>query len=306
MMKISELSRKVYCAINPDRRFLWLARHGFYDSISDEEYVRRYYKGMFGKELKLNPPTTFNEKMQWLKLHDRKPEYSTIVDKYLVKDYVAGIIGQEYIIPTYGVWEHFDQIDFDKLPNSFVLKCTHDSGGLVICKDKNLFEKEPAKKKLEKSLSSNYFKLFREWPYKDVKPRIIAEEYMIDNSVNDLPDYKIHCFEGKPLYILVCSGRFSTSGMTEDFYDNQWNKVNISRPQHPNSNACIKPPSCLDEMLQLATKLSDGYPFLRTDFYVVNGKPYFGELTLYPASGLMPFVPDEWDYKLGELFLNNI
>lgn len=179
---------------------------GFYDGMDDETFLKMAYKRKFGKELDLNNPVTFNEKLQWLKLNDQKPEYTEMVDKFLAKKYVASIIGQEHIIPTLGVWSHFDDIDFDELPTQFVLKCTHDSGGLVVCKDKNNLNKKAAKKKIENSMKTNYYKGGREWPYKNVKPQIIAEEYMEDISGNGLTDYKFYCFNGDPKYLYVSNG----------------------------------------------------------------------------------------------------
>lgn len=179
---------------------------GLYDGMDDETFLKMAYKRKFGKELDLNNPVTFNEKLQWLKLNDRKPEYTEMVDKFMAKKYVASIIGQEHIIPTLGVWSRFDDIDFDKLPTQFVLKCTHDSGGLVVCKDKSNLNKKAAKKKIEKSMKTNYYKGGREWPYKNVKPQIIAEEYMEDISGNGLTDYKFYCFNGVPKYLYVSNG----------------------------------------------------------------------------------------------------
>lgn len=296
-MKIKRYLNALYKFItNKDYRFLILSGQGFYDNMDDEAYLKRKYKACMGREIHLDSPQTFNEKLQWLKLHDRKPEYTTMVDKYAVKMYVADIIGEKYIIPTLGVWNHFDEIDFDKLPNQFVLKCTHDSGGIVICKDKNKLDLKSAKKKIEKSLKQNYYWSGREWPYKDVKPRIIAEEYMIDESGYELKDYKFFCFNGEPKMMFIATDRGSDTKF--DFYDMEFNHLPFTNG-HPNANKQIKKPKNYSTMLALSAKLSFGIPHVRVDFYNINGKIYFGELTFFHWSGLVPFEPEEWDYKLG-------
>lgn len=417
--------------------------------ISDTLYLKLRYKQKMGYDLNLENPKSFNEKLQWLKLYDRKPIYTTMVDKYAVKEYVASIIGKQYIIPTLGVWDKFEDIDFDALPNQFVLKCTHDSGGLVICRDKSKLDKNAARKKINNSLKRNYYYAGREWPYKDVKPRIIAEKYMVDHSLSELRDYKffcfngvakcykvdfdrfvehkanyftsdgeimnfgekvcppdfnkelpipknlekmkefaeklsseqpflradfydvdgkvyfgeltffpdsgfgkfvfddndelfgswiklpdenggyfliykdilcvlntktvernvvsnglsdfkIHCFNGVPKVILVCKDRFSELGLTEDFFDKNWTHFNVQRETHSNSNKEIAKPKELDKMLELSEILSKDIPFLRSDFYTIDGKVYFGELTFFPASGFERFQPESFDKELGD------
>lgn len=272
---------------------------GLFKFVSDETCLKILYHMYFGKKLDLNKPQSFNEKLQWLKLYDRKPEYTKMVDKFEVKEYVSDIIGREHVIPTIGVWDNFDDIDFNYLPEQFVLKCTHDSGGLVIVSDKSKFDKASAKKKIDKCMKRQFFYTGREWPYKQVKPRIIAEQYMNDGS-GELKDYKIFVFGGEPKITLVCSERFSQQGLREDFFDENWCLYPFKRPEHPNSGKHIDKPNCYDQMMCFAKKLSKDIPFVRTDFYEINGKVYFGEITFYPASGFSPFVPEEWDYKLGE------
>lgn len=266
----------------------------------DKIYLKWYFYLRFGYKLDLNNPKTFNEKLQWLKLNNRKPEMVKMVDKVDAKEYVAKIIGEEYIIPTLGVYDSVDEIDFDKLPNQFVLKCTHDSGGIVICSDKSKLDIEAAKAKLRRGLKVNYYYQNREWPYKQVKPRIIAEQYMVDESGYELKDYKIHCFNGVPKMVLVCKDRYSATGITEDFFSEKWEHLNVKRPSIPNSREEIPRPKSLDQMLNLAEKLSMRCPFIRVDFYEINKLIYFGELTFFPASGMGEFYPIEWDYKLGE------
>ncbi len=285
---------------NEKERFAILSRLGFYNSMPDEEYLKKKYKYSMGKELNLDNPQTFNEKLQWLKLYDRKPVYTTMVDKYEAKKYVADIIGEEYIIPTLGVWNHFDEIDFDKLPNQFVLKCTHDSGGLVICKDKAKLDKAAAKKKIEKSLKRDFYLNGREWPYKNVKPRIIAETYMEDEETKELRDYKFFCFNGKVKALFIASERQTKDEETKfDFFDADYNHLPFTNG-HPNAEVLPKKPVMFEEMKVLAEKLSQGVPELRVDFYEVNGRIYFGELTFSHWSGMMPFDPEEWDKTFGD------
>lgn len=276
--------------------------HGYLNWMQDEKYLKLLFYATFGKKLDLKTPKTYNEKLQWLKLHDRNKKYSSMVDKYEVKKYVAGIIGNEYIIPTYGVWDSFDDIDFSKLPNQFVLKCTHDSGGVVICRDKLKFDINGARKKIKKSLKTNYYFACREWPYKDVKPRIIAEKYMVETDGSGLKDYKILCFNGEPKLIELHMNRFAENH-TEDFYDVNWNKTTISQTGMPefkvNQDICPRPIN-LDKMLNLSKLLSGGISHLRVDWYSVDGHLYFGELTFYDGSGFEP-----WDDPKDELMMGS-
>jgi hypothetical protein len=269
--------------------------------LPDEEFLKRAYRANLGHELDLENPQTFNEKLQWLKLYNRRPEYTIMVDKYRVRDYIAEKLGEEYLIPLLGVWNDPDEIDFDALPNQFVLKCNHNSGlGMCICKDKSKLDIKKVKKELIKGLKQDYYLTGREWPYKDVPRKIICEKYMTDDSGTELSDYKIHNFNGVPKVILVCSERFSNSGLHEDFYDVNWKKIDLKRPEHPTSEQEVNKPKELEKMLIFSEKLSKNYPFMRTDFYEVNGQLYFGEITLYPTSGFASFEPEEWDETFGE------
>ena len=272
---------------------------GVYNGLSDEEYLKKRYRISFGKELNLDAPKTFNEKVQWLKLNDHKPIYTDMVDKYEAKNYVAERIGEQYIIPTLGVWEHFDDIDFDNLPNQFVLKCTHDSGGLVIVKDKSKLDKKKARKRIEKCLKTEYFYHGREWAYKNVKPRIIAEVYMEDKETSELRDYKFFAFNGETKALFVASERQKAGTEVKfDFFDMNYEHLPLVNG-HPNADVPPAKPKCFEEMADLAAKLSEGVPQLRVDFYEVNGKVYFGELTFAHFSGMVPFEPEEWDYTFG-------
>lgn len=258
------------------------------------------FKQRLGYKMDWKNPRTFNQKLQWLKVNDRKPIYTTMVDKYEVKKYVADIIGEEYIIPTLGVWNSFDEIDFDTLPDQFVLKCTHDSGGLVIVRDKASFDREKARKKLTAALKVNPYTVDREWPYKNVKPRIIAEKYMEDTTTQELRDYKIFTFDGVAKALFVATDRASETEETKfDFFDMEYRHLDI-RNGHPNAAEPPAKPETFEEMKKLAEKLSQKIPHLRVDFYEVDGKAYFGELTFSHWSGMTPFEPAEWDETFGE------
>lgn len=250
--------------------------------------------------LNLENPKTFSEKLQWLKLHDRKPIYTIMVDKVEAKKYVASIIGEEYIIPTIAVWNSVDEIDWNVLPSQFVMKCSHDSGGIVICKDKSKLNKRKATEIMRKGLKRRYFWQNREWPYKDVTPRIIVEEYMEDKETNELRDYKFFCFDGVVKALFIASERQKKGEETKfDFFDENYNHLPIING-HPNAAVIPQKPIRFEDMKVLASKLSKGFPHLRVDFYEMNGKIYFGELTFSHWSGMVPFEPVEWDYKLGE------
>lgn len=277
---------------------LSLSAHGLLNWMPDSLYLRCKYRALVKKKLNLKNPKTFNEKLQWLKLYDRKPIYTTMVDKYAVKDYVAERIGEEYIIPTYGVWDTVDEIDFDSLPDQFVLKCTHDSGGLVICRDKSKLDIEAAKARLARGLKRDYYSQSREWPYKNVKPRIIAEKYMQDGNKTVLPVYKIFNFSGIPKLIQSIQND-KAPDESIDYFDTQWNLLDL-RQNFPNSKHPLEKPEQLKKLIELSAQASKGFPFLRTDWYVVNGEVYFSEFTFYSDAGLASFEPACWDSKLGE------
>lgn len=290
--------------LNSDKRFLLAQECGLTNFIPDELYLRRMFKATLHKELDLNNPQTFNEKLQWLKLHDRRPEYTNMVDKYEAKKYVAKLIGEEYIIPTLGVWNNFDEINFDDLPDQFVLKCTHDSGGVVIIKDKSTINRKEIKRKLEKSLKRNFYYYGREWPYKEVEPRIIAEKYMVDTTtINDnghrnsvLKDYKIYTFNGKAKMCMINTDRGIDT--RADYFDRDFKWLDFFWGY---KHADIKPqkPVHYEKMFELAEVLAQGTTELRVDFYVMNNNIYFGELTFFDGSGFDPIIPEEWDIKIG-------
>ncbi len=267
--------------------------------IPDKIYLKIKYYFFFKKKLNFNNVKTYNEKLQWLKIFDRKDIYTTMVDKYEVKKYVASIIGEEYIIPTIGVYEKFDDIKFDELPNQFVIKCTHDSGGIVICKDKNTLNIDEARKKINKFLKRKYYYVHREWPYKNVKPRIIIEKYMEDKDDNELRDYKFFCFNGSYKMMFIATNRQGNGDTYFDFFDRDFNHLPFTNG-HPNAPSLPHKPHNYNKMIELAEKLSKSIPQVRVDFYDVNGKIYFGEMTFFHWSGFVKFEPNEWDRIIGD------
>lgn len=287
---------------DPATRFYFLSAHGFYHSMSDEEYIRRLWKYKMNKPLNLEDPKTFCEKMQWLKIHDHNPRYTKLADKYEVKKIVADAIGQEHVVPCLGVWEKFDDIDFDKLPDQFILKTTHDSGGFMICKDKKTFDKAAAKKKFDKALKRNFYWSGREWQYKNVPPRIIADKYIESLGRPESLEYKLTCIDGKVAFTTVCKGIAHTdlSLRSNDHFDREGNKMPWYAYYEPSKEPVSLPPQS-EEMIKYAEILSEGIPYVRADFYIVDGTVYFGELTFYTWDGFLVFEPDEWDRKLGDM-----
>lgn len=292
---------KIYGLItDPTKRFFFLSHHGFYNLMSDERYLKKRWKIEFGKELDLDNPRTFNEKLQWLKLYNRKDIYTIMADKYEAKKYVGSIIGDEYIIPTLGIYDRFDDIDFNRLPNQFVIKCTHDSGGVIIVKDKSKFKIDQSRKKINKLLRRNFYWRGREWPYKNIKPRIIIEKYMEDKNDKELRDYKLFCFNGKFKMLFIATNRQGEGEVCFDFFDHNFKHLPFTNG-HPHAQVKPHKPKNLQKMIELAEKLSEDIPQIRIDFYETNGKIYFGEITFYHFSGFTKFEPEEWDKKLGDM-----
>ncbi|MDE6568598.1 MAG: glycosyl transferase [Lachnospiraceae bacterium] len=270
-----------------------------YFSIYDDiEFLKKKFEQRTGYKLNIDNPTTFNEKLQWLKIYNHNPEYTQMVDKYAVKEYLKEKIGEEYIIPTLGVYDNFDEINFSELPKQFVLKCTHDSGSVVIVDDAEKLDKKAVKERLNRALSINYFWAGREWPYKNVRPQIIAEKYLCDSSGTELKDYKFFCFNGSVKLIQVDFDRFVEH--KRNVYNRQWEYIPlvIEFPTEP--ERIIRKPICFDEMIEIAEKLSIGIPHVRIDFYVIEDKPIVGEMTFYHGSGLEKIIPIEWDKILGD------
>ena len=282
--------------------------------LSDKLYLQLAYRHYTGEKLNLENPQTFCEKLQWLKLYNRKPLYTIMVDKVKAKEYVANKIGKQYIIPTLGIWENPDDIDFSKLPNRFVIKCNHNSGkGMYICTDKTKMNINKVRRELHKGLKQDYYTPSREWPYKNVPRKIIAEQYMESNEkslseneeklhlLGNLRDYKFYCFNGEPKLCQIISDRAIDEKI--DFYDMNWkripNLVGLTANVH-NSNNEIPCPKSFNEMYTNARILSQEIPFSRIDFYDINGKAYFGEITFFPASGFGSFYPKKWNNIIGE------
>lgn len=267
--------------------------------LPDEIYLKLLFHGRVGYWPNLHNPKTFNEKLQWLKLNDKHPEYTKMVDKVDAKEYVARIIGKKYVIPTLGVWDNVEEIDWKSLPDKFVIKCAGDSGGIVICKNKETLDIESARKILKAGWKSNYYNYYKEYPYNDVKPRIIAEKYMVDESGYELKDYKFFCFDGIPKFLKVDFDR--QINHRANYYNTDWNILpfyEVCYPKDEEKN--ISKPINFDEMIEVAKALSKDIPFVRIDLYNVNGKIYFGEMTFFPATGMGRIEPLEWDYKIGD------
>ena len=272
---------------------------GILSLLPDKAYISLKYWYNFKKLPNIDHPVTYNEKIQWLKIHDRKPQYTKMVDKYEAKEFIRSVAGESYVIPTLGVWEHFEDIDFSQLPDQFVLKCTHDSGGVYVCTDKREIDREKLAKFFGKHLKTNYFYEGREWPYKNVRPRIIAEELLKDPDSPDLKDYKVLVFNGKAVLLYVASERQDKNEETKfDFYDMDFNHLDI-RNGHPNAGKTVSRPLRFREMIDVAEKLAAGITHLRVDFYVVQDRLYVGELTFSHNSGFLPFDPPEWDVRIG-------
>lgn len=286
---------------NPYLLISILGSKGYLNWIPDYIYLKLIYKLKMNKSLNLSAPRSFNEKLQWLKINDRKPLYTKLVDKYGVREYIEEKIGEEYLIPLIGVYDKFEDINFDSLPNRFVLKTTHDSGGVVVCKDKDNFDVVKAKEKLNKSLKRNYYNIWREWPYKNVKPKIICEEFL-ETKNGGLPiDYKFHCFNGVPDNVMLCVGR--ETGKTKFyFFNKEWKllKYNITGKEAPKDFTLDKP-EMMDKMFEIAKILSRDLTFVRVDLYCENNKIYFGELTFFPETGLDSNLLEETDLALGDM-----
>ena len=290
---------------NPWSMGVPFARRGWLNALPDKEYLSIMYRATFGKKLDWDNPKTFSEKLQWLKLHDRNPIYSQMVDKYESKQYVSDRIGEEYVIPVVGgPWNSPDEIDFDALPEQFVLKTTHDCGGVLICRDKSQFDIEAAKKFMEGHLQRNYYLHCREWPYKDVKPRVFAEKFLCEgDETAAVRDYKFFTFNGEPKLMYIASGRDYAKKDKQvvyaDFFDMEYNHVDLCI-DHDNAPEPPAKPQNFERMVECARKLAQGTKHLRVDFYEVNGQMYSGELTFFHCGGLHEFKTKEWDKTMGD------
>lgn len=280
-------------------RFLVLASKNWYVNKPADVFLKRMYQIRMGEPLNLEHPSLYTEKLQWLKMFDQRPEYTRMVDKYAAKEYVAKTIGPEFVIPLLGVWNRVEDIDFDSLPQQFVLKTTHDSGGIVICRDRKTFDISKAKKKLRYHMNRDYYGQNREWPYKNVPHQIIAEPYMEDSKQKELRDYKFFTFGGEPKVLYIAQGRGLQEETVADFFDMEFNHLTFTI-DHDMAPTPPPKPQNFEKMKELAARLSAGTPQLRVDFYEVNGKVYFGEMTFFHCSGMAPFHPEQWNRIFGE------
>lgn len=269
--------------------------------IYEKLYIRFWYKYATGKKLNLNTPVTFSEKLQWLKIYDRNPLYTTLVDKIASKEYVGKMIGFNHIIPTIATYDKVDDINWELLPKSFVLKCSHDSGGMVLCKNKSTLDIHSAKRKLNNCLKNNYSYSSCEWAYRDVRPRILCEQYMEDGRYGGLTDYKFYCFNGVPRYLYVSAGLEDHKTAKISFLTMDWKFAPFRRSDFYPFSELPQKPDTFEDMVKIARQLSKDIPFVRVDLYEINGSVFFSELTLYPCAGVMPIEPKEWDKNLGDL-----
>ena len=286
---------------NPEKMVYGIEKLGLLDWMADEQYIRLVYRLAFGRKIDLENPKALTEKLNWYKLHYRNPIMKKCVDKYAVREFVKEKLGNEtpYLNDCYGVWDHFDEIDFSSLPNEFVLKTTNGSGDVVICEDKDKFDFASAKKKLSENEKRSFVGRAREWAYYDVPYRIIAERLIHSSDKNQIKDYKFFCFDGEPAFLFVASER-GTDNLKFDFFDLDWNWLPVTN-EHEH-NPCIPKPEHFDEMLDISRKLSEPFPHVRVDLYEEEGQVFFGELTFYHFGGFAKFRPDEWDYKFGMYF----
>ena len=270
--------------------------------MSDRYFIKVFWRQMMGYSLDLEHPMTFNEKIQWMKLNDHNPRYPDLIDKLKVKEWVKEIIGVQYIIPTLAVYDTPNGITLEDLPDQFVLKCNHDSGGIVICKDKSAFDLDKAKQILWKSFNRNFYEEYREWPYSMIEKKVFAESYIIDSKSQDLPDYKLFTFGGVPHYMFIATGRQSGEEVQFDFFDMDLNRLKVKNV-HPNNPGEVLPPKTFGIMKELAAKLSAEFKQVRIDFYEADGACYFGEMTFFHGAGFMPFEPFSFDKEMGELWV---
>ena len=286
---------------NPQYFITSPAAKGWLNWVPDSLYLKVLYRVIMGRKLNLKNPKEYNEKLQWLKLNDRKPEYSTMVDKYEVRGYIEDLLGDKYLIPCLGIYDSVDDIDIDALPDRFVLKCTHDSGSVEICKDKSSFDIEGAKHRLSQAMKRNYYATYREWPYKSVKPRIIAEGYL-EGDGGDLKDYKVMCFNGEAKIIEVHENRFVEGKVhTQTFYDREWNIVPLTQIETVTVDRPGERPRQLDEILRLSELIAKNMYHARIDWYIEGDKIYFGEITFFDGSGFESFSTPEMERMLGDM-----
>lgn len=295
--KMSQINRVIRLLKRPHSIVKALGTRGLLNWMPDKIYLKLIYRAEVGGKLNLNSPSTYTEKLQWLKIYDRNPKYIEYVDKFKVRSIISDSIGGQHLIPLIGVYNSVEEIDWAKLPNQFVLKCTHGSHCNIICKDKGELDIELAKSKLNKWMKKSWYWFGREWVYKEIKPRIVCEQFMVDNSNEGLKDYKFLCFNGKAKSIFIAQGL--GKNRKSDFYDLNFQHIPVKQ-HNENSDSISERPINLKKMIELSEVLSKDIPHVRVDFYEINGKVYFGELTFYHFSGLRKFEPDSYDKLLGK------
>ena len=299
---MSKIMSKIRTFIDNPQYFITSpAAKGWLDWVPDSLYLKLLYRVIMGRKLNLKNPKEYNEKLQWLKLNDRKPEYAIMVDKYEVRGYIAELLGEQYLIPCLGIYDSVEDIDIDALPDKFVLKCTHDSGSVEICKDKSCYDMEGAKHRLSQAMKRNYYATYREWPYKYVKPRIIAEGYL-EGDEGDLKDYKVMCFNGEAKIIEVHENRFVEGKVhTQTFYDREWEIVPLTQVETVTVDKPSERPRQLEEILRLSELIAKDMYHARIDWYIEGDKIYFGEITFYDGSGFESFSTPEMERMLGDM-----
>lgn len=287
---------------NPEYFITSPASKGWLDWLPDDIYLKILYYIKMGKKLNLKNPIGYNEKLQWIKLYDRKPEYSRLVDKYEVRGFVEDKIGKEYLVDCFGVWEDTADIPISELPEKFVLKCTHDSGSVEICNYRKKFNFKTALERLSLAMKRDYYKTYREWPYKAVQPRIIAEQYLEADKNGDLQDYKVMCFSGEALFVEFHENRFiNGKEHTQTFYDRDWNMLDLRQKGIGASLIKAPKPEHLDKILSLSEQLSKNICHTRIDWYISENKIYFGEITFFDGSGFYAFETEEMERYMGSL-----
>lgn len=299
---MSNAAEKISAVIkNPYIIFKYMKALGMLDRASDKTVIKMMFRANINKKLNLENPKTFSEKIQWLKLYERNPEHTVFADKIKVREHIKKTIGEEYLIPLIGTWDSPDDIDFDALPEQFVLKCNHNSGtGMYICRDKSKLDADKVREALRKGLAEDFYLVNREWPYKNIPRKILAEKFIVDSKTKELRDYKFFCFDGKPMIMdLISERKVGVEDERIDFFDMDGNHLKMKYQEFKNSDTVPELPSQFEKMKEIAEKLAKGFPFIRIDLYEADEKVYFGEMTFFPSSGMKPFDPEDWDEKMG-------
>lgn len=285
---------------NPEYTINYIKSNGKFDNLTDRRYLELLFKKNTGYALNLEQPRTFNEKLQWLKLYNRNPLYSNLVDKYEVRKYVTEKIGSQYLNTIYGVYKNFEEINFKELPDQFVLKPTHTSGDYFICKNKNMINYKKLKSDVDRWMERNYFQLHREWPYKNAEPRIISEKLLIQENSEELRDYRLFCFNGEPKFIAVDFSITDKNKTRRNLYDLNWDLMDATISYPRELEIEVEQPEKLDELIEISRKLAKGIPHARIDFYIIKNQIIFGEITFFHQAGMGTIKPHSFDLQMGE------